>query len=296
MGLSDPYLGVTVWDYRSGRGLFISKKEGRQGVSAGQLSYVTLRGLWVVLGLLFVLTGTVRSGERDMHAGFALDWYEGLALGQFLEQEARPLSIVGLRRQLSQPWCAAFEVAPAGQAEHSRTVDSCEAFFQASALGLQPVQAHDIVPYRVIGTQCHAVRAVVAARESGRSYLDGFKLDQETAAMLPARLTSVALGLQSPLGADEAPVDTPAGLKPIRFVNPINDRHALIYADGATIELQILARGDFSEDGIEDLLVLVTDGPMAGGGSAMRLFVLTRKDWSSHLKLLKEFGVQARGP
>ncbi len=250
----------------------------------------------MVLGLSIVMAGTGRAGESDRQTGYALNWYEGLALGQFLEQETRPLSIEGLRRQLSQPWCAAFVVAPAGQPEHTRTVDSCEAFFEASALGLQPVQAHDAVPYRVIGTQCHAARAVVAARESGLSYLDDFKLDQEAAVMLPTRLTSVAHGIRAPLGKDDGLADTPVGLKPIRMVNPINERHALIYADGVTVELQILARGDFSEDGIEDLLVLVTDGPMTGGGSSMRLFVLTRKDGFSHLKLLKEFGVQAMRP
>lgn len=130
--------------------------------------------------------------------------------------------------------------------------------------GYEPTTSVDSIYLKNAALTCKILREITQAQPSSRSYLSDLQLDAAVAPLLPAELE---IGAQAQVDGEDALVAHPPGLQQ---------------------RLEILARGDFNADGIEDWLVREESWATAGTTREIRAFELTREASGAPLRLLKE--------
>ena len=140
-----------------------------------------------------------------------------------------------------------------------------------------------------LGVYCAEIAAMKMARPSRVSYLEEFRLDENAPNILPAILR----GSQSSSQHDEDIVNSRNGVpwvgpeSPYVFnvidEGPFQARYE--DEDGGTI-VQLLARADFNDDGIEDLLLEFVAYSNMGSGVSTEGVVLTRLSANSVMRLV----------
>ena len=85
------------------------------------------------------------------------------------------------------------------------------------------------------------------------------------------------------LGADFVPMDTP--LPPPNLTN-LTWAYLIVWIAGWEIRLEIVGRGDFDHDGVDDILLLVHVKALAGRDVAVNLFVLSREKTDAVLRVV----------
>lgn len=176
----------------------------------------------------------------------------------------------------------------AGKPRRKAQLRTCHDYLKVAADGVETETPVDQRPFNNAAAHCEALALLRGARPSGRSFLEGFKLDANAPRALPADFY-----------LDVSPEDTRRVRKAAsqglawKAFDPkvrckINKRGALdCRGDGYDSALTEYARGDFDHDGIEDILIRRTASPARGSMVEHAVFLLTRASESTPLKVVK---------
>ncbi len=167
----------------------------------------------------------------------------------------------------------------------------CVELLGLSADGFYALENWDLYLQLFHAARCRAIRLLGAARPAETSYLRDFALTPETVEYLPAMI-NIAPGcarfcrhvaasanrvpmsqFEMVLGADVVHVDAELSTPNWSY---LTRPFLTVWTAGWEINLEIVGRGDFDGDGVDDVLVLVNGAAMAGRQVAVNLFVLTR--------------------
>ena len=168
---------------------------------------------------------------------------------------------------------------------------NCAELLELSADGYYAFDSGSIYYQSFYAARCRAIHLLGAARPAETSYLRDFSLTPESVAYLPA-MVSVAPGcarfcryvaanedgvplseFQTVHHAEVVPVD--AYQSPLDL-NYLTRPFLIVWTAGWKINLEIVGRGDFDGDGVDDVLLLIDVAAMAGRQTAANVFVLTR--------------------
>lgn len=203
-------------------------------------------------------------------------------------------SVGSIAAEMAKPFPEPFPVAGPGGAKG--VARNCATALERLAKGFSPASDADARALQFASVRCLALRAVGRAVPAKRSYLGGFRLDENALALLPpsvglavSRDEVKAVREAEAAGKSwaefagpgvQAAVDPPAGDR----TEPVLE----VTGKGWQVKLTEYARGDFDGNGVEDILVRADGVRRPGTYASHRLLILTRDSTKGRLRTVRE--------
>ncbi len=153
--------------------------------------------------------------------------------------------------------------------------------------GYRGAGSHDYWVQQYLLAQCRAIELMKRARPAKRSFLRDFVLDEEAIHVLPAMVedSSSCDFVCRQRVANERPIPL-SQFTPVFRVTVTSDQEIEIRTLAIETDLSILARGDFNDDGLDDLLLLTSSGATEGTWANAEIYLLSRETPGSVLRVL----------
>lgn len=187
----------------------------------------------------------------------------------------------------------------AGKAGRKVTVDTCDGLFKADAADtkLSPDESFNV--YRAWAQSCYASKVMASAKKAKVSHLSDFKLDKKWVGELPARL-SLTISKDDQRRIDSV-VARHGGLveatdvASMKFKNTDKVQQVTVTdKSGGVVRIDLVGKGDFNGDGIEDLLVATTDSIDGGDYQSLGLYTLTKTKPNAAMMVIRQFPVMPK--
>jgi hypothetical protein len=205
-----------------------------------------------------------------------VEWSPALGLG----------SAADIGQALEKPFDSPTTVNKGTQ---SAVVSNCNQYLKYRALGFAARSDRDASVLKSRGVDCQALRALRQAKPARVSHVSDFHLDAKAPGLLPATLAPS-------LSSDEEQTVKDAAARGLswldyqpKLTSKPGERQLSVTADDTTTKLEIYGRGDFNNDGIEDILIRADVSLAAGSYTNSRLFLLTREKDEGRLRLIREY-------
>lgn len=209
---------------------------------------------------------------------YEVTWYERFALAEMLETHQKVTRIEEVGKLPEAEWYSPFEVVkPLEEGAPVVSVADCRDYFRHP--DKDPVIIPEYKPYLFIGLMCRVAELISQAKAAEHSWIEDLSFDQHLPDRLPKQLAAV-------ISSSEYE----------RINNDVNITHwgdvykiTRYHDEGGSQLIELLARGDFNSDGIEDMVIMSTDAVVGGSYSANRLFIISRKSPAGELEVLREY-------
>lgn len=209
----------------------------------------------VTLGSGFTLPSLFDEPESDRNPAHALHW-------------------------LDQRWYAEAEVM-AGSQRQAMVLDSCTDYLAAPE-PVHPARSQEMAAFSELAVNCIAAGLIAAGKASRQSYIERRLVDENLPQRMPSMLalmTSDSEWTRVDPGQTWDQVNTNSSFT-------ATGENAGRFAHGGAIqELAEMARGDFTKDGLEDVLLSSFDHVQGGSYTARRLFLLSRESLEQPFKV-----------
>jgi len=234
----------------------------------------------LIMGVVVLVVGLMAGhAASDQHA---VRWSSSLGLKSLSDIDAR----------LHRPFGDVFEGKINGK---PATVSNCADYLEDSREGFTATggdQAAIVLHSDAI--TCVALEALKTARPATTSYLGDFHLNSSALASLSPQL--------APAVSDEQITDARQAAEegkswqqfiPTARAKPARQAGALdVFQPNWETTITEYGRGDFTGDGVEDLLVRADYAAIKGTYRNSRLFLLSRKSETGVLKVVKEYSIR----
>jgi hypothetical protein len=240
---------------------------------------------------------TTRWGQIARTAGLALLW-AGLVLGSgaavATESDAQPpypvwwspvLELDSLDAIDARLARALWEHDPEGMTLYKSEGDtrlevqanSCIELKRLVVDGYEGVGSRGYWLRQLKQAECTAITMLKDAESASTSYLHDFRLDSSSVNYLPAAaaLKPSCYRMCREAAANDRRIPL-TGVYEVIGVDALSDGQLDFWLNDWKIRLTLLARADFTGDGLEDLLLLSSGGTIMGRGAWAHLFLLSR--------------------
>lgn len=239
------------------------------------MNSVSQHGFWAALVTVALCSGTACTA-RDVTI------YVSPTLQEFIAAESQVTDMVA---SLSQAWYATFEVS--GEDGVSSLVNNCQKLFAADKIRQEPVNPSEFGPYREVAFQCYLVRSITKAKGANKSYLTLFKLYSESAPALPVAMAFVPSQVEYHKLLDDKNINN-LGDFGIQSSQQMDSNVITITTREGNQRLTLYAKGDFNDDGLEDVLIGSRNSIPEATYAANSLFVISRQASNGPLVLVKK--------
>ena len=226
---------------------------------------------------VLLLAGLLSLGQAAAAAErgpYPVWWSPELGLESLETVEAR------LQRDLWPNIGLGFALYPDGNPSRAKIyARTCEALLRYSDQGYWAPLGKDLKVQSYNLALCRAIALLGQARLAEESFLRDFDLDAAAVDDLPAlvNLYPSCERICDAVAANARGVSL-AAFDDIESVEALAEGPIVVWTTGWSVEMRLLARGDFSADGLEDVLLFAHGGATEGTYRATGLFVLTRRD------------------
>jgi hypothetical protein len=168
------------------------------------------------------------------------------------------------------------------------TPKTCREWSALHAQGFQPKNNLEAQPDNGAKVRCRTLEWLQRAKPSTVSFLDSFRWDPSALEMLPAALsTALSPEEQARVAQATRKHESLKTLNPNLKSKKEGEGPFEIREKDSTILIDEQARGDFDADGVEDIVLSVTNAVNRGSYSDVRLVILTRKTPTGVLTILQ---------
>jgi hypothetical protein len=221
--------------------------------------------------MLFFAWSAVAWGQKS----YEVQWAPELAL----------TDLARISQRLDKPFDSPLTLKRSGQTVKCA---NCASLLQRRRTGYATVPESDAQAVQSLAVDCLAIEAVGRARPARTSFLRALRFGPETLSLLPPGLAPSI----SNEDRDKAQSATAKGLSwkqfdPAATASPDGSGLVVVSDDIRTL-IKIYGRGDFTGDGIDDLLLRVDTAALHGSYRSSRLFLLTRSSPSATLRIARE--------
>ena len=241
-------------------------------------------------GLLFgalLIVACTQNGSVPAENVYPVQWFSGFTMTEQLAKSVPVQNQHDVQSLLGQIWYSPFKLINV----HTKKVFSTDRCSQILPYitQLQPVGENEIYAYAELAALCVATKSIATARPTKYSALSTFKLDAEFPRHVPKNLALIISVSEWKKIAQNKRIVSWARAETVKFVSKDGEYRAKYAMTGAYQEVSLIARGDFNNDGIEDLLLFAQSHVVGGSYAAYRLFWVTKKNTSSPITLTKEY-------
>ncbi|MGQ9427041.1 hypothetical protein ACXYTJ_15410 [Gilvimarinus sp. F26214L] len=222
--------------------------------------------------ILMVLNTGLSACVPQAAADYPVVWYQGFTMPDLLAEPAQAKSKDDLNGLLTEDWYSPIDVVGEQDATVS-TWSNCNDYLRNGRRDVRTVRDYEMGPFLEIAVMCRATKLLAEAEPASESYLPAAVITTDSPGSFPA---DIALQLSA--------ADAEATRHTAQRWSDINSRFhvvtdsvysAVFNHDGGRQELELIGRGDFNADGIEDAMIISRDSAPGGDFFNIRLFVLS---------------------
>jgi len=204
--------------------------------------------------------------------------------GYFMEPE-----VLETREQVnalsSKSWFYSYEVVL--DSKPAIKVDSCKVLSKALREGYKSLDYKEQNALLATNKICTTWADIGMLKPSNKSFLGSFKHSAALPNKMPPELSLIISN------DDErrlAKANSWEQMSPIQKVETVNDDQAIYYDNSGGIQrLTVMARGDYDQDGIEDIVLHMANAVERGSYSSSHSYIVTRLAADAPYTLIKQF-------
>lgn len=215
--------------------------------------------------------------------------HNGFTLGDLLKDPRTLNSPEAIESVIAEKWTTPIRLNIDGRDPKSVMIDCCDHYLSQHSLPECPDRESGRIAFKEAAAMCLAAEQIVSANGATESHLAPLDFDEQFMALMPEDLALTVPKLERRSFRNDRVERTWGEVSPVDSVEQISKGHARYRFRDAEQELQLVAQGDFNDDGIEDIIISSRDSANDGSYSAFRLFVLTRFARDARFTLLEEF-------
>lgn len=238
----------------------------------------------IYFGLFAVVCHSLASDD-----GYPVVWTKAFYLADMMEKIVAVKSQQEVNNLLTTKWYSAFEVARtlASGKEERKKIAVCQAYFNNP--GMEPVTYRDYEAYIGLGALCKAGRLIANAKPAGKSHLSGLLFDTNLPDKLPKQVAMVLSTRESErIAADKSKVSW-SDVEKVTRIEQQETYKTIYFEVGGRQTIELMARGDFNHDGIEDWMISSSYAVEGGSYRSYRIFVITQVSANGHIVVLERF-------
>ena len=257
-------------------------------------SIMTIKSIFICVVLFFVLScATKKDGaqplEENLTAQPEVVWYSGYKMSDFLEQGFEIKSLKDIEFMMRYKWYDKFLVDHPKKTGTSISLSSCQEYLDLNAKQLFTVKESENAPFMAISAMCQATKAILEAVPAKDSFLGVLAFDEDLPNKFPARIAVVISESESAKLFNDKTIKYWSQINKISSVEKITPYHAVYKHDGGSQEIELVAKGDFNGDAIEDMLITSRDSVEGGSYSALRLMLITKPSSNSEYVFIQQY-------
>jgi len=218
-----------------------------------------------------------------------VSWYSGYKMPELLAKNVKVNTIKDIREIIDKEWYAEFSVVDPAKPEITFPISSCGTYIEQANEELYPLPLMDYAAFLYITTMCDATNIIANGKPARKTFLNTFKFNDSLPDTLPAQLALIISVSESKRLLSNKSIKYWSQITKISSTVKIGPNHVKYIDESGTQELELVARGDFNGDGIEDMLITSHDSVKGGSYSATRLFLLTRLTLKGDIIFLKQW-------
>lgn len=206
-----------------------------------------------------------------------VSWYAGYKLPALLEQNIVLESQADVATLLDKKWYAEFNVKQIDISDKTYTVSSCSDLTKLDTVKLNTLREKENAPFMELLVMCKATKAIVNAKPSQQSFIQHLTFDKTLPNTLPKSIGLIISDVESKRKLQDQTLTSWSDINTISSITDLGQNHSTyVHNDGSQQELELVAKGDFNGDGIEDFLLTSRDSMQGGSYSATRLFLFSK--------------------
>ncbi len=203
-----------------------------------------------------------------------ISWYPGFTMQELLSSPGSPINQPSdLPRLINAPWYAEIHVTATKTGE--ALFSSCKDYIEKASKATRTIKDNEMSAYLEFATMCDATQLLVTSKKSEETFLPNDFLNTDTPKIWPKEIAFQISTEESRRNALNPRRTTWADVTPVLKYEKKSDTLSVYFLNGGYQEINIIGKGDFNRDGIEDILVLSKDYVEGGNYFNMRLFVLS---------------------
>lgn len=202
-----------------------------------------------------------------------------------------------LRQQFDISWDSekSYEVVTLENEKGERKSDianSCESIIRLFSAGYEPKNYNLFSNYLIAYNTCKALDIIISLDSSNESYVNNFKLSEQEVRNLPKGLAFIPSTMEYNRILNDSKIKTLAEVVKIKKFTSTGTNQITAKVEDSTDGTQymgIIAKGDFNDDKVEDVVLGVTNTVVGGTYETLFVYVLTKMKKDDDWIILAQF-------
>lgn len=246
-----------------------------------------------ICSIILSCSNDSNTSKPEKPAGIPVTIPDGYRPPLTIKENINITSVNNAANVLALKWDWTATVENSSKPDKYFNISNCTEYFQTTYEKITTIPYSDNTFFMRVAAFCEATRIIANATPSTKTFLDTVNFDKHLPEQLPKQMAQIISTMESKRIMANNNISTWAQVESIIKTEKIGPYHLKYYNEGGSEELQLLAKGDFNHDGIEDMLLQINDAVEGGSYSATRLFALTRLKPEGKIQLLEQWPKEA---
>jgi hypothetical protein len=189
------------------------------------------------------------------------------------------------KQMLDAKWIDTYLVTSIDTYEQ-RQVGSCADYAQTPLPQWEPSTPSDFSPYQLMAAKCKLITLLVKARPSKMSFVKDVKVDEHFIKSLPKSLAYITSTSELAKIMEQPSISKLGEVSRVLSVIPRAHKTVEVEVPGGMQIVTVVAMGDFNQDSVEDMLLLVNNSSLDGTYSASNAAVITRRKEGENFQIV----------
>lgn len=205
---------------------------------------------------------------------YPVEWTDEFSMPDLVEGASSPGDREDLRNLLGRRWYTSIDVIT-DSAKAPVPVGSCKDYFSVEAQDLRADKGQEKNALLELIVMCEATRLLADASAARQSNIPARPLNEDLSESLPEEFALITSQNETRRIMNDPAISSWGDVNDITEVIHVSEHRAEYHSVSGVQTLSILGRGDFNDDGREDILVSVQDSLEGGSYFNRRLFVIS---------------------
>ena len=180
------------------------------------------------------------------------------------------------KKMLDAKWIDTYLVTSIDTSKQ-RQIGSCSDYAQTPLPQWEPSTPSDFSSYQLMAVKCKFLTLLVRARPSKISFVKDVKIDEHFIKSLPKSLAFITSTSELDKIMAQTSTSKLGEVSRVLSVIPRVHKTAEVTVPGGMQIVTVVAMGDFNQDSVEDILLLVSNSSLDGTYSVSNTVVITRR-------------------
>lgn len=201
-------------------------------------------------------------------------WSSGYEMIGLLAESITISQMSDLEIVLNASWYDAFAVTHTKSAKYESFSD-CATYLSNATAKTRTLQPNDMGPFLEIAAMCRSTEVLSRAESFSQSYIPEEFLNQSSIDSFPSAFAIDISRTEAEQHANDPRIKYWGDINKVNTVEVISKERVKFTHSGGNQQIDLVGRGDFNGDDIEDLLLVSRDSVEGGSYFNMRLFSIT---------------------